>query len=60
MTEERKLIKVTMEYDDRDNVYIEGNDVKKWQEALNSAITLDYIHGGHSQDVLKDITWKKI
>ncbi len=65
--EERKLIKVIMEYDngdieyiEGDIEYIEGDDVEKWQKALNSTLVLDYTHRGHAQNVLKDIVWKRI
>jgi len=57
---ERKLTKVIMEYNNGDKEYIEGNDVEKWQNALNGAIVLDFTHRGHAQDILKDITWRKI
>ena len=57
---ERKLIKVIMEYDNGDIEYIEGNDVTKWQDTLNSTIVLDYIHGRQSQNILKDIIWRKM
>ena len=57
---ERKLTKVIMEYDNGDKEYIEGNDVEKWQNALNGAIVLDFTHRGHAQDVLKDIVWRKV
>ncbi len=49
-----------MEYDNGDNEYIEGTDVEKWQNALNGAIVLDFTHRGYAQDVLKDITWRRI
>lgn len=57
---ERKLIKVTMEYDNGDKEYICGEDATKWLDALNSAIMLDFTHGRHAQDKLKDIAWKKV
>lgn len=57
---ERKLLKVIMEYDNGDKEYIEGNDVEKWQNALNGAIVLDFTHRGHAQDVLKDIVWRRV
>ncbi len=57
---ERKLLKVIMEYDNGDKEYIEGNDVEKWQKALNDAIVLDFTHRGHAQDVLKDIVWRRV
>lgn len=56
---ERKLVKVTMKYDNGDEEYVEGEDVKKWQDAVNGAIVLDFTHGAHSQNILKDIVWKK-
>lgn len=55
----RKLTKVIMEYDNGEKEYIEGDDVEKWQEALNGAIVIDFTHGGHAQNVLKDIVWRK-
>ena len=58
--EERKLIKVIMEYDNGNKEYIEGDDVEKWQKALNSAIFLDYTHRGRAQDILKGITWRRV
>lgn len=57
--EDRKLKKVVMEYDNGDIEYIEGDDVERWQNAINSAIVLAYVHGSSTQDVLKDIVWKK-
>lgn len=57
---ERKLSKVVMEYDNGDKEYIEGNDVEKWQNALNNAIILDFAHGRHAQNILKDIVWRKV
>ena len=57
---ERKLTKVTMEYDNGDKEYIEGDDAEKWQRALNGAIVLDFTHRGHTQDILKDIIWRRI
>lgn len=59
MSEERKLTKVIMEYDNGDIEYIEGDDVEKWQKALNNALFLDHIHRGHTQDILKDIVWRR-
>lgn len=56
--EERKLIKITMEYDNGDKQYIEGDDAERWLEALNSTIVLDYTHRGHAQNILKDMTWR--
>lgn len=56
----RKLIKVVMEYDNGDREYIEGNETIKWLDALNSAVMLDFIHGGRAQNILKDIVWKKL
>ena len=60
MPEERKLIKVIMEYDNGDKEYIEGDDVTKWQNAINGAIMLDYTHRRYTQNVLKDVIWKKL
>lgn len=57
---ERKLTKVVMEYDNGDKVYIEGNDVEKWQKALNNAIAIDFTHGKHAQNILKDIVWRRV
>jgi len=54
------LIKIVMEYDNGEKKYIEGDDVEKWQKVLNSAITLDFTHGGAAQEILKTITWKKL
>lgn len=59
MSEERKLTKVIMEYDNGDIEYIEGDDVEKWQKALNNALFIDYTHRGHTQDILKDIVWRR-
>jgi len=56
----KKIIKVIMEYDDGSKEYIEGDDVEKWQKALNSALVLDFTHEGGSQDILKTVTWKKL
>lgn len=56
----RKLIKVVMEYDNGNREYIEGNDVEKWQKAINSAIVLDYTHGRHAQEILRDVVWKRL
>lgn len=58
--EERKLIKVTMEYDNGYKEYIEGNDAEKWRKALNNAVVLDFTHGQHAQNVLKNIVWRKV
>lgn len=49
-----------MEYDNGDREYIEREDVEKWQKAVNSAIVLDYTHGGNAQKLLKEINWKKL
>lgn len=59
MNNERKLTKVIMEYDNGDKEYIEGIDAINWLEALNSAIVLDFTHGNHAQEVLKNIVWKR-
>ncbi len=59
MNNERKLTKVIMEYDNGDKEYIEGIDAINWQEALNSAIILDFAHSNHAQEVLKNIIWKR-
>ena len=56
----RKLVKVTMEYENGDKVYIEGEDAKIWQDAMNGAITRDYTHGAHCQEMLKNVNWKKL
>ncbi len=56
----RELSKVIMEYDNGEKEYIDGDDVKKWQDAINSAIVLDFTHGAHAQKLLKEITWKKL
>ncbi len=58
--EERKLIKIIMEYDNGDKQYIEGDDAERWLKALNSTIVLDYTHRGHAQNILKDITWRNV
>ncbi len=58
--EEDKLIKVIMIYEDGHFEYIEGDDVEKWKNALNSALILDLTHGGGAQEILKDIIWKKV
>lgn len=62
MTERRlrRLTKVIMEYNNGDREYIDGDDVKKWQDALNSSIVLSYIHESEVQEILKNIVWKKI
>lgn len=57
---EGKLIKIVMEYDDGTKKYIDGDDVGKWQRAINSAIVNSHIHGSDVQNSLKDITWKKL
>lgn len=57
---ERKLTKVVMEYDNGDKEYIEGNDVEKWQKALNDAIVLDFTHGRYAQNILKNIVWRRV
>lgn len=58
MNNKRKLTKVTMEYDNGDKEYIEGDDAENWNNALNGAIVLDFTHGGRLQKVLKNVTWK--
>lgn len=58
--ENKKLKKIIMEYDNGDINYIEGDDVKKWEDSINSAIFLSHIHGSSIQEVLKEIEWKKI
>jgi hypothetical protein len=60
MNDERKLIKAVLEYSNGDKEYIEGDEAENWIDALNSAILLDFTHGGHTQKVLKNITWKKV
>lgn len=57
---ERNLIKVIMEYDNGDREYIDGDDVKRWQSAVNGAIILDYTHGAHAQEALNSVVWKKL
>lgn len=57
---EKKLVKVTMEYDDGSKEYIDGDDVGKWQGALNSAVAIDSTKEGGAQDILKKVTWKKL
>jgi hypothetical protein len=49
-----------LEYSNGDKEYIEGDEAENWIDALNSAILLDFTHGGHTQKVLKNITWKKV
>lgn len=58
--EERKLIKVTVEFSNGDKEYIEGDDVDNWKKATTNALTLDLSHGGYAQNLLKDIVWKKV
>jgi len=58
--EERKLIKVTVEFSNGDKEFIEGDDVDNWKKATTSALTLDFSHGGYAQNLLKDIVWKKV
>ena len=55
-----KLVKIIMEYDNGNRKYIEGDDVEKWQRAVNSAIVNSYVHGSDIQSILKSITWKKL
>lgn len=60
MTYRKKgLIKVIMEYNNGERQYIDGEDAKRWQGALDSAIVIAYIHGADVQDILKSIVWKK-
>lgn len=56
----KRIIKVIMEYSDGSKEYIDGDDVEKWQRALNSALIFDFTHTGHAQDLLKLVTWKKL
>lgn len=56
-----KPIKVIMQYDDGDNRYIEGDDVEKWLNALDSAIMFAHIHNKPDiHDTLKSIIWTKM
>lgn len=56
----RKLVKVVVEYDNGDKEFIKGDDVEKWEKATTSALILDFSHGGYSQNLLKDVVWKKV
>lgn len=58
--EQRKLIKVTVEFSNGEKEFIEGDDVDNWKKATTSALTLDFSHGGYAQNLLKDIVWKKV
>lgn len=56
----RKLSKVILEFDNGEKEYIDGDDLKKWQDAIDSAIVLDFTHRGCTQKLLGEITWKKM
>jgi hypothetical protein len=60
MDNERKLMRVIIEYDNGEKEYIEGEDAENWNNALNGAILIDFNHGGRVQKILKNITWKKL
>jgi hypothetical protein len=60
MDNRRKLTKVTIEYNNGDKEYIEGDDAENWSNVLDGAIVKDFTHGGRAQKVLKNITWKHV
>lgn len=60
MDNRRKLKRVIMEFENGDKEYIEGDDARNWNDALDGAILLDFTHGRHAQEVLKNIIWKKL
>lgn len=45
---ERNLIKVTFAYDDGDVEYLDGEDLKKWEDAANFSATMSHIHFGET------------
>lgn len=57
---EKRVIRIIMEYDNGEKIFIEGDDAKKWNEALNDAIFVDRLHGGNIQNILKSILWEKL
>lgn len=60
MTYRKKgLVKVTMQYNNGEVQYIDGEDVKRWQDALDTTMAVAYIHDTDVQTVLKGIVWKK-
>lgn len=59
-SKEKRVVKVIMEYDDGDKIFIEGDDVQIWKNALNDAVFNDQIHGGNLKDILNSIVWSRL
>ena len=52
----KKLLKVTMEYDDGEIQTLEGEQAQQWEKELNGAVTMNWVHGHH----MPQFKWKKI
>ena len=58
---ERKLIKVTLEYDDGEVRSLSGDVAALWLKEVNGAIMMDFVHGGsmttHEWEIEREV-WK--
>jgi len=50
----KKLIKVTLEYDNEEKRILEGDQCQKWNEELTGMITLGWTHG----QTMSEYDWK--
>lgn len=57
---DKRVVKVVMEYNDGEKIFIEGDDVEIWKNALNDAVFIDQIHGGNLKDILNSIVWARL
>ena len=53
---EKKLIKITLEYDNGDVSYLEGSEAERWSKAVDGAIVMNAIHGNE----FPEFKWKKV
>lgn len=51
---EKKLVKVTMEYDNGEVQTLKGKEAQEWIDWLNGSLMMSYIHGGTG----KQFNWK--
>ena len=56
MTIRRKLVKITMEYDDGDKQMLEGKDAQDWQEEYHMLMTNLILHHG----IPSSFPWKVV
>ena len=56
-----EIVKVEMTFDDGSIRYLEGEDAKKWNDVVNSAVSFEWTHFQEEgiQKQIKELKWKE-